>query len=141
VGHIRDLPKSRIGVNIDEDFKPDYIPVRGKAAVIKELKKKAEGAGRVLLASDPDREGEAIAWHLAHLLSIDPKTPCRIRMFEITAKAVKESVKNPKKLTRTGSMPNRPAGSLTGLLATSSAPSCGRKSVPASRPGVSSRWP
>ena len=68
MGHIRDLPKSRIGVNIDEDFKPDYIPVRGKAAVIKELKKKAEGAGRVLLASDPDREGEAIAWHLAHLL-------------------------------------------------------------------------
>ena len=98
MGHIRDLPKSRIGVNIDEDFKPDYIPVRGKAAVIKELKKKAEEAGRVLLASDPDREGEAIAWHLAHLLSIDPKTPCRIRMFEITAKAVRESVKKPQKI-------------------------------------------
>lgn len=93
MGHIRDLPKSRIGVHIDEDFRPDYIPVRGKAAVIKELQKKAETAGRVLLASDPDREGEAIAWHLAHLLSVDPKTPCRVRMFEITAKAVKEAVK------------------------------------------------
>jgi DNA topoisomerase-1 len=98
MGHIRDLPKSRIGVNIEDDFKPDYIPVRGKAAVIKELKKKAEGAGRVLLASDPDREGEAIAWHLAHLLSIDPTTPCRIRMYEITSKAVKESVKKPARI-------------------------------------------
>lgn len=98
MGHIRDLPKSRIGVDIDNDFKPDYIPVRGKAAVIKELKKKAEGAGKVLLASDPDREGEAIAWHLSHILSIDPTTPCRIRMFEITAKAVRESVKKPEKI-------------------------------------------
>lgn len=95
MGHIRDLPKSRIGVDIDDDFKPDYIPVRGKASVIKELKQKALGAGKILLASDPDREGEAIAWHLAHLLSIDPKTQCRIRMFEITPKAVKEAVKSP----------------------------------------------
>jgi len=100
MGHIRDLPKSRIGVHIDEDFRPDYIPVRGKAAVIKELQKKAETAGRVLLASDPDREGEAIAWHLAHLLSVDPETPCRVRMFEITAKAVKEAVKKPEKIDR-----------------------------------------
>ena len=98
MGHIRDLPKSRIGVHIEEDFRPDYIPVRGKAAVIKELQKKAETAGRVLLASDPDREGEAIAWHLAHLLSVDPETPCRVRMFEITAKAVKEAVKKPEKI-------------------------------------------
>ena len=98
MGHIRDLPKSRIGVHIEEDFRPDYIPVRGKAAVIKELQKKAGTAGRVLLASDPDREGEAIAWHLAHLLSVDPHTPCRVRMFEITAKAVKEAVKKPEKI-------------------------------------------
>ena len=98
MGHIRDLPKSRIGVHIEEDFRPDYIPVRGKAAVIKELQKKAGTAGRVLLASDPDREGEAIAWHLAHLLSVDPQTPCRVRMFEITAKAVKEAVKKPEKI-------------------------------------------
>lgn len=95
MGHIRDLPKSRIGVDIENDFSPDYIPVRGKAAVIKELKKKAAEARKILLASDPDREGEAIAWHLAHLLSIDPATRCRVRMYEITAKAVREAVSKP----------------------------------------------
>ena len=95
MGHIRDLPKSRIGVDIENDFSPDYIPVRGKAAVIKELKKKAGEARKILLASDPDREGEAIAWHLAHLLSIDPAARCRVRMYEITAKAVREAVSKP----------------------------------------------
>ena len=100
MGHIRDLPKSRIGVDIENDFSPDYIPVRGKAAVIKELKKKAEEARTVLLASDPDREGEAIAWHLAHLLSIDPGARCRVRMYEITAKAVREAVSNPETIDR-----------------------------------------
>jgi len=77
-GHVRDLPKSRIGIDIDRDFEPEYILVRGKGPIVRDLKKAAQKAERVLLASDPDREGEAIAWHLAHLLSIPEDTPCRM---------------------------------------------------------------
>lgn len=94
-GHVRDLPKSRIGIDIDRDFEPEYILVRGKGPIVRDLKKAAQKAERVLLASDPDREGEAIAWHLAHLLSIPEDTPCRIRMYEITPRAVKEAVSKP----------------------------------------------
>jgi len=94
-GHVRDLPKSRIGIDIENDFEPEYILVRGKGSIVRDLKKAAQKADRVLLASDPDREGEAIAWHLAHLLSIPEDTPCRIRMYEITPRAVKEAVSRP----------------------------------------------
>ena len=68
VGHVRDLPKSKMGINIDNDFEPEYIPIRGKGDVIKELRKEAKAASKVFLATDPDREGEAISWHLAYLL-------------------------------------------------------------------------
>ncbi len=95
MGHVRDLPKSRMGVDIDKDFKPEYILVRGKGKIVKELREASSKADRMLIASDPDREGEAIAWHLAELLNIDSDAPCRIRMYEITAKEVKEAVKNP----------------------------------------------
>ena len=96
VGHVRDLPKSKLGIDIENDFEPQYISIRGKGDIIKELKKEAKNASKVYLATDPDREGEAISWHLAFLLGIDPQTPCRIVFNEITKKAITEAIKNPR---------------------------------------------
>lgn len=111
VGHVRDLPKSKLGIVLPQDlegdsidkkyegksaFDPMYINIRGKGDIIKELKKEARNASKVYLATDPDREGEAISWHLAFLLGIDIMSPCRIVFNEITAKAIKEAVKNPR---------------------------------------------
>ncbi len=96
VGHVRDLPKSKLGIDIENDFEPVYIPIRGKGDLIKELKKEAKAAGKIYLATDPDREGEAISWHLAYLLGIDANTPCRIVFNEITKDAIKNAVKNPR---------------------------------------------
>ena len=94
VGHVRDLPKSKLG--IDNDFEPRYISIRGKGDIIKELKKEAKNASKVYLATDPDREGEAISWHLAFLLGIDIDSPCRIVFNEITEKAIKTAIKSPR---------------------------------------------
>ncbi|MDO4544922.1 MAG: type I DNA topoisomerase [Bacillota bacterium] len=96
VGHVRDLPKSKLGIDIENDFEPQYISIRGKGDVIKELKKEAKNASKIYLATDPDREGEAISWHLAFLLGIDQDSPCRIVFNEITERAVKEAIKNPR---------------------------------------------
>lgn len=96
VGHVRDLPKSKLGIDIEHDFEPQYIAIRGKGDIIKELKKEAKNAAKVFLATDPDREGEAISWHLAFLLGIDQSTPCRIVFNEITKKAVQAAIKNPR---------------------------------------------
>lgn len=96
MGHVRDLPKSQMGVNIDEQFQPRYITIRGKGPVLKELKTAAKKAKKIFLAADPDREGEAIAWHLAHSLEIDDKSECRVVFNEITKDAIKESFKHPR---------------------------------------------
>lgn len=96
VGHVRDLPKSKLGVDIENDFEPQYISIRGKGDVIKGLKKEAKNAAKIYLATDPDREGEAISWHLAFLLGIDQSQPCRIVFNEITKKAVQAAIKNPR---------------------------------------------
>ena len=96
VGHVRDLPRSKLGIDIENDFEPRYINIRGKGDVIKELRKEAKKASKIYLATDPDREGEAISWHLANLLQIDPATPCRIVFNEITKKAIKEAIKSPR---------------------------------------------
>ena len=96
MGHIRDLPKSKIGIDIEHDFEPEYINIRGKATLINSLKKDAKDAKKVYLATDPDREGEAIAWHLAYLLGIPQDSICRITFNEITKEAVKEAVKKPR---------------------------------------------
>ncbi|MDR0874741.1 MAG: type I DNA topoisomerase [Clostridiales Family XIII bacterium] len=98
VGHIRDLPKSKLGVDIDHNFEPQYINIRGKGDVIKELKKEAKSAKNVLLATDPDREGEAISWHIAFLLGLDNEKADRIVFNEITKDAIKNAVKTPRKL-------------------------------------------
>ena len=100
MGHIRDLPKSKLGVNIENDFEPEYINIRGKGDLIKSLKKDAKDAKQVYLATDPDREGEAIAWHLAHILDIDEKSKCRVTFNEITKDTVKESIKKPRELDK-----------------------------------------
>ncbi|MBO5755113.1 MAG: type I DNA topoisomerase, partial [Clostridia bacterium] len=96
VGHIRDLPKSSLGVDIENGFAPHYINIRGKGDVIKALKTEAKNASRVLLATDPDREGEAISWHIALQLGIDINTPCRVTFNEITKNAIKEAIKEPR---------------------------------------------
>ena len=100
VGHIRDLPKSKLGVDVENDFEPQYITIRGKGSVVNELKKQAKKSDKVFLATDPDREGEAISWHLAHLLNIDEEDPVRIEFNEITKDAIKKAIKNPRKIDR-----------------------------------------
>ncbi|RVU77593.1 type I DNA topoisomerase [Lactobacillus xujianguonis] len=95
-GHIRDLPKSQMGIDFDDNYKPKYISIRGKGDTIKELKKEAKKAKEVYLASDPDREGEAIAWHVAHALNLDEKAKNRVTFNEVTKDAVKESFKHPR---------------------------------------------
>ncbi|MGE8204094.1 type I DNA topoisomerase [Heyndrickxia sp. NPDC080065] len=96
MGHIRDLPKSQMGVSAENNFEPKYITIRGKGPVLKELKTAAKKAKKVYLAADPDREGEAIAWHLAHSLDLDIHSDCRVVFNEITKDAIKESFKHPR---------------------------------------------
>lgn len=96
MGHVRDLPKSELGVDIENDFEPRYITIRGKGEIISRLKKEAQNAEKIYLATDPDREGEAISWHLAHLLDIDPNSTCRIEFHEITQQAIKNAIKHPR---------------------------------------------
>lgn len=95
-GHIRDLPKSTLGVDIEHGFQPHYINIRGKGDVIRQLKKEAKGANKVFLATDPDREGEAISWHLAVTLGIPTDSACRVSFNEITKSAIKEAIKKPR---------------------------------------------
>ncbi len=96
LGHVRDLPKSRMGVDVNNNYHPDYISIRGKGDVIKELRKDAKNAKAVYLASDPDREGEAIAWHVSNILKLDNKEKNRVTFNEITKDAVKEAFKEPR---------------------------------------------
>ena len=98
MGHVRDLPKSKLGINCEKNFEPEYINIRGKAPLINSLKKDAKDAKQVFLATDPDREGEAIAWHLAYILGIDPNSVCRVTFNEITKEAVKNGINNPRKI-------------------------------------------
>lgn len=96
MGHVRDLPKSQMGIDIEQDYNPKYITIRGKGPVLKELKTAAKKAKKIYLAADPDREGEAIAWHLAHSLDVDIASDCRVVFNEITKEAIKESFKHPR---------------------------------------------
>ncbi|MFD1952687.1 type I DNA topoisomerase [Paenibacillus thailandensis] len=98
MGHIRDLPKSQTGVEIEKGFQPKYITIRGKGSVLKELKDASKKVKHVYLAADPDREGEAIAWHLAHYLDLDESETCRVVFNEITKQAVKDAFKHPRKI-------------------------------------------
>jgi DNA topoisomerase-1 len=97
-GHLRDLPKSQLGVDIDNDFAPKYITIRGKGETVKELREAAKKADRVFLATDPDREGEAISWHLAHTLGLDLENASRVTFNEITAAAIQNAFKHPRRI-------------------------------------------
>ena len=98
MGHLRDLPKSQIGIDIESDFEPKYIPVKGRESIISELKKNAKSASTVYLATDPDREGEAISWHLKELLAIPDEKAKRVTFNEITKKVVTESIGSPREI-------------------------------------------
>ena len=97
-GHVRDLPKSSLGIDVDGDFEPKYITIRGKGEILAKLRKEAKKADKIYLATDPDREGEAISWHLLHALKLEGKDVSRISFNEITKNAVKESLKHPRKI-------------------------------------------
>ena len=95
-GHVRDLPKSQLGIEPEHDFEMKYITIHGRGPILAKIKKEAKSSSRVLLATDPDREGEAISWHLAAALGIDPASPCRVEFNEITKKAVQQAMKEPR---------------------------------------------
>ena len=96
MGHVRDLPKSKIGIDFDHDFQPDYQPIKGKEEVIADLKEAAEASDNIYLATDPDREGEAISWHLKELLEIPNEKTYRVTFNEITKRVVTESIAAPR---------------------------------------------
>lgn len=98
IGHIRDLPKSSLGIDIDNNFEPKYITIRGKGPVLKELRDLAKKSKKIYLATDPDREGEAISWHLAHILNIDKQDKVRVEFNEITKEAVTNAIKKPREI-------------------------------------------
>ena len=100
MGHIRDLPKSKLGVDVENDFEPQYINIRGKGELIKSLKKDAKTANKVYLATDPDREGEAIAWHLANILDVNEEKITRVTFNEITKTAVKKAIESPRDIDK-----------------------------------------
>lgn len=97
-GHVRDLPKSQLGIDVEHDFEPKYITIRGKGELLAQLRKEAKKATKIYLATDPDREGEAISWHLIHSLHLEDKNVARITFNEITKSAVKNSLKNPREI-------------------------------------------
>ena len=98
MGHVRDLPKSSLGIDVEHDYEPKYITIRGKGEVLSNLRKEVKKAEKIYLATDPDREGEAISWHLYHALKLEDKKVYRITFNEITQNAVKESLKNPREI-------------------------------------------
>lgn len=98
MGHVRDLPKSQLGVDVDNNYTPKYITIRGKGELLNKLRKEARKSDKVYLATDPDREGEAISWHLSHALKLNDKDKCRIEFHEITKSAVKGSIKNARRI-------------------------------------------
>ena len=98
MGHLRDLPKSKLGIDIEHDFEPDYKPIRGKEALIRELKEAAKESDTVYLATDPDREGEAISWHLKYLLDLNDQKARRVTFNEITKNVVQESIARPREI-------------------------------------------
>ena len=97
-GHVCDLPKSQLGVDIEHDFELKYITIRGRGDILSRIRKEARNASQIYFATDPDREGEAISWHLYHVLGVDESAPCRIEFNEVTKKAVQAAIKNPRKL-------------------------------------------
>ena len=129
MGHVRDLPKSKLGVDVEHGFTLDYQPIKGKEEVIDDLQKTAKKSEKVFLATDPDREGEAISWHLKELLGIPDDKTYRVTFNEITKKVVNEAIAAPVPSTRIWWTPSRPEECWTASWATRSPPCCGRRSA------------
>jgi len=140
VGHVVDLPKSKLGVDIEHNFAPDFVTIKGKEKVLSEIKAAAKGKDNVYLASDPDREGEAIAWHIADHLGKTKSKVSRVLLHEITSAAVKEAVANPSKLDHNLFDAYQARRVLDRLSATSSARCCGTRSSAGSALAACSRW-
>ena len=140
LGHVRDLPRSKFGIDLENNFEPRYITIRGKGPVLKELREAAKKADRILLATDPDREGEAIAWHLAEALNIQDDK-CRIDFHEITKSQVRQSVKEPRPIAQPLVDAQQRGGFWTASWVTNSLPFCGPKSSRVSALDVFSLWP
>ncbi|MDO9533816.1 MAG: toprim domain-containing protein, partial [Bacillota bacterium] len=98
IGHLVDLPKSQLGIDVEDNFEPKYITIRGKGKILKELKEAGKKASQVFLATDPDREGEAISWHLSNSLGINDERLCRVEFHEITKTAIKNAFSHPRHL-------------------------------------------
>ena len=141
MGHLRDLPKSKMGVDLEQNFEPQYIPVRGKEDLIKELKKDAAAVGTVYLATDPDREGEAISWHLKELLQLPDEKAKRVTFNEITQKVVRASIQTPRDIDYDLVDASRPGESWTGSWAISCPRCCGKRFGGVCLPAVFSPWP
>ena len=141
MGHIRDLPQSQLGIDVEKNYEPKYINIKGKEKVIRELKSLAKESDEVFLATDPDREGEAISWHLAKLLGLDPAAHNRVTFGEITKKGVQEGMAAPRAIDMDLSTPSRRAACWTGWWAISSARFCGAKCAAGFRPGACKAWP
>lgn len=134
MGHIRDLPASQLGIDIEHDYAPQYISIKGKEKLIKELKSKAKHSDGVLLATDPDREGEAISWHLANILGLDPHEPNRVTFDEITKKGVKEGMAHPRAINEDLFNAQQARRVLDRLVGYKLSPFLWRKVRPADRP-------
>ena len=139
VGHVCDLPTASSAWTWTTGFEPKYVTIKGKTKTLAELKKAAKTASRIYLATDPDREGEAIAWHVADQLK-RPAPTHRVLFHEITKDAVQAAIREPGRSTSRRSRPSRRAGSSTGWSATRRAPSSGRPSRPASPPAGCRPW-
>ena len=140
MGHLRDLPKSKLGVDVDNDFEPDYRPIKGKEDIIRDLRAAADESAAVYLATDPDREGEAISWHLKYLLELPDERAHRVTFNEITQQGRDTRASPPHaRSTRTSSTRSRRAAFSTVSSATSSRRCCGRRSAGACPRAVCSR--
>ena len=138
MGHVRDLPKSKLGVDVEHGFLPDYQPIKGKEEVISELKKAAKGSEKVFLATDPDREGEAISWHLKELLRIPDDKTYRVTFNEITKRVVNESIASPRNIDMDLVDAQQARRILDRIVGYQLSPSCGKRSAGGSPPGGSS---
>ncbi len=141
MGHLRDLPKSKLGVDVEHDFEPNYRPIRGKEELINELKKLSKASDTVYLATDPDREGEAISWHLKNLLDLSDEKAKRVTFNEITRKVVTESIHHPREIDQNLVDAQQARRIWTASWAMSCPPCCGKRSGGACRQAGCSRWP
>ena len=140
MGHLRDLPKSTLGVDVEGDFTPNYRPIKGKEDIIKDLKTTADKSKTVYLATDPDREGEAISWHLQHLLDLPDDKARRVTFNEITKKVVQESIQHPRAIDQDLVDAQQARRVLDRIVGYQLSPCCGRRSAAACPPAVCSRW-